>query len=278
LSVRAAGHRAAKFESRFSQGDVSPARPLTTRFARMPAEPQNPATAAPQTATGMGCARCAVRELGFCRTWLDQSQDAIAQSEKVIPARRLVFRAKDLLYNVPVICAGWSAVAAYLPNGRRQILSFPLPGEFVWPSLVFVDGPARDVEAVTPIRYRVFDRTAMREQIAARPKLLERLLRDCHEEKERLSELVVDLGRRRAEERVARLVLDLMTRLDQHGLKRGNTIDFPLRQTHVADALGLTTVYINEVLRDFRDKGIFEITGRSLTVLDPFKLSLVANR
>jgi len=233
----------------------------------------------------MGCTGCVVRGLGFCRAWLDQGQDVsvpglpvIAQIEKAMPARRLVFRASDRLDNVPVICAGWGAVTSYLPSGRRQILSFPLPGEFVSPSLIFVDGPARDVEAVTQIRYRVFDRMAMREQITARPKLLERLFRDCFEEKERLAELVIDLGRRRAEERVARLILDLMTRLGRHDLLRGKTIDFPLRQTHVADALGLTSVYINQVLQNFRDNGIFEITDRSLTVLDPFKLNLVANR
>ena len=250
----------------------------------MPAEPRKSAAAKLEPASAMGCTGCAARRLGLCGEWLDPGQDAsapgvapVAQSERVMPARRLIFRAKDRLDNVPVICAGWGAVAAYLPDGRRQILSFPLPGEFVSPSLVFGDAPARDVETVTPIRYRVFDRMAMREQITARPKLLERLFRDCCEEKERLSELVIDLGRRRAEERVARLVLDLMTRLGRHDLKRGNTIDFPLRQPHIADALGLTTVYINALLRDFRDNGIFEIANRSLTVLDPLKLKLAAN-
>ena len=254
-------------------------------FVYMSAQLSKSATARPQSASGMGCTGCAVRGLGFCRAWLDQGEGVsapglpvIAQIEKAMPARRLVFRATDRLDNVPVICAGWGAVTSYLPSGRRQILSFPLPGEFVSPSLIFADGPARDVEAVTQIRYRVFDRMAMREQITARPKLLERLFRDCFEEKERLAERVIDLGRRRAEERVARLVLDLMSRLGRHDLLRGKTIDFPLRQTHVADALGLTSVYIDQVLQNFRDNGIFEITDRSLTVLDPFKLNLVANR
>lgn len=233
----------------------------------------------------MGCSGCVVRGLGFCRFLLDQGLEptaanapSIAQVEKIVPARRLIFRAADRIDGLPVICAGWGAVVAYLPNGRRQILSFPLPGEFVSPSLIFADGPFRDVEAVTPVRYRSFDRVTVRERMSMHPGLLARLFKDCVNEKERLEELVIDLGRRRAEERVARLILDLTERLARHDLQRGKTIDFPLRQTHVADALGLTPVYINQVLQSFRDSGVLEISGRSLTVFDPFKLGLLANR
>jgi len=233
----------------------------------------------------MGCMGCAVRGLGFCRFSLDQGLEAaradtpqVAQVERVAPARRPIFRASDRIDGLPVICAGWGAVVAYLPNGRRQILSFPLPGEFISSSLVFADVPFRDVEAVTPVHYRSFDRATVRQHMTIRPGLFERLFKDCITEKERLEELAIDLGRRSAEERVARLILDLTERLAKHDLQRGSTIDFPLRQTQIADALGLTPVYTNQVLRKFRNSGILKIVGRTLTVLDPLKLSLLANR
>jgi len=239
----------------------------------------------PQSATGMGCTGCAARAVGLCRAWLSRGLEdsvpglpAITQFERAVPARRLVFRASECRDYVPVICAGWGAVVAYLPSGQRQILSFPLPGEFVSPSLIFADGPARDVEAVTPVRCRTFDRTKVREQMIGRPKFLKKIFEDCFEEKERLAELVIDLGRRRAEERVARLVLHLMQRLGKHDMASGGTIDFPLRQAHIADALGLTPVYINQILQNFRDDGIFEIANRKLRVLDPVKLHLAANK
>jgi len=52
---------------------------------------------------------------------------------------------------------------------------------------------------------------------------------------------------RSAEQRVARLILTLMDRLEKWGMVRDQAFNFPRRQTHVADALGLTTPYVNQV-------------------------------
>ena len=54
------------------------------------------------------------------------------------------------------------------------------------------------------------------------------------------------------------------------------TIDFPLRQHHVADATGLTAVHVSKVLSEFRRNGLIEISDRSLTILKPAEFQRIA--
>jgi CRP/FNR family transcriptional regulator, anaerobic regulatory protein len=98
------------------------------------------------------------------------------------------------------------------------------------------------------------------------------------EEKARSDQLVVDLGRRTADERIARLILNLADRLTQRGLAQPDTaeMDFPLRQHHIADATGLTPGHVTKVLTDFRKNGLIVISDRPLTIRDPAGFRRVA--
>jgi CRP-like cAMP-binding protein len=202
----------------------------------------------------------------------------IMQFEKTVGARRPVFRAGEPVDHVPVVCEGWAAIVEYLPNGRRQILGFTVPGEFITASLVFSTSLSHDVEAVTPVLYRNFDRAALRETLAKSPDLVERLVASSIAEKERADELIIDLGRRRAEQRVARLILQAMERMARNNQVVDNSFNFPLRQTHIADALGLTAAYVNQVLTSFRQDRLINIENRALTVLDLSRLRLLVEQ
>ena len=93
------------------------------------------------------------------------------------------------------------------------------------------------------------------------------------EEKDRSDQLIVDLGRRTADERIARLILNLAERLSQRRMTRTTEtsaveMEFPLRQHHIADATGLTAVHVNRVMSAVRSAGLIETNERSLTILD----------
>ncbi len=215
--------------------------------------------------------------LGLCDMLLDAatnrplSDAAPAQLEKSAAARRLILRSREPISSVHVICRGWAATSEYLRNGRRQILPFALPGDLVCASL-FADVSRYNVEAVTRVNYRSFDRAALCVATRTRPDLVDLITRLAASQMERIAELAVDLGRRSAAQRVARLILSLMERLEKSGMVRDQAFNFPLRQTHIADALGLTTPYVNQVLNTFRRKGLISFEKRSLTVLDAPRL------
>jgi CRP-like cAMP-binding protein len=193
-----------------------------------------------------------------------------------VPARRTIWRERESVAGVPLICRGWAAATASTSDGRRQILSFLLPGEPV--SAVLVSEPVIKyaVEAITDVRYRLFRRADVRAALARDPAMIAALSRQWSEESARAVQLALDLGQRSAPERIARLILNLADRLARRGLMRERTLDFPLRHRHIADATGLTPVHAGKVLTEFRRAGLLEITDRSLTLSNPNELCRIA--
>ena len=193
----------------------------------------------------------------------------IPQAGHTTKARRLIVHEQDFPDAVPVICSGWAASIKLLADGRRQILTFLLPGDIVSTGLLFGPRPARVIEAITDVRYRTFKRRELKSFLFKRTEFLDKVLNAWVEEQVRTDRLVVDLGRRSGEERIARLILNLAQRLKERDMMQDAThMDFPLRQHHIADATGLTQVHVSKVVSDFRRNGLVEFHRRSLTILD----------
>ena len=79
---------------------------------------------------------------------------------------------------------------------------------------------------------------------------------------------LVDVGRRSAIGRVAQLILEIENRLDERGQVRDGAFHFPMRQEHMADALGLTTVYVNRTLDRLRKEGVIDFKRDRMKVIN----------
>jgi CRP-like cAMP-binding protein len=224
------------------------------------------------------CIACPSAALDVCTKHATEVPGAaeIPQTELTIPRRRIICRAQDLIDTVLFVCEGWAASLVTLSNGDRQILSFLLPGDIVSSALLFRPTPSCLVETITDVTCRSYDRAEyMRRTISDRD-AFGALSNLWILEKESADRLAVDLGRRTAEERIARLILSLMERLSARGMTQGATMDFPLRQHHVADATGLTPVHVSKLLTDLRRRGLIRINDRSLEILDDSALRRIA--
>jgi CRP-like cAMP-binding protein len=80
--------------------------------------------------------------------------------------------------------------------------------------------------------------------------------------------LMTALGQRSAEERIAYLFLHLMQRIAARSVIRDQRYRLPLRQQHIADAVGLTSVHVSRVIGLFRDQGLVEFSSGILQVLN----------
>jgi len=222
--------------------------------------------------------------LGLCSLLIDLDLDrtqqnastAISQKHSVFPARRAIFFHGSIIEGVPIICDGWATSVLRLSKGRRQILSILLPGDMVAGRLLFEPQLQVSIDAITNGSYRTFDRSQLRSAMAASTKIFDKLLSAYNDERNRADQLIADLGQRTASERIARLLLDIWTRLEKAGKVEDDSVEFPLRQTHIADATGLTTVYVSKVINAFRNDGLAEVTDRSLKILDIEKLRHMA--
>lgn len=182
--------------------------------------------------------------------------------------RQTLIRGGERLLGVPVLVEGWAARVSRLPDGRRQILSFLLPGDLISAGSVFTERLAYFVEAVTPVRCIYYDRADFAAQLSADSRKFNAFVSLLLGDKDRAYQLAVDLGRRDAAERIARLILNLMQRLSSRGLVMDGAFDLPLRQQHIADATGLTSVHVNRVFCAFRQNGVLDMRNGRLFVLN----------
>jgi CRP-like cAMP-binding protein len=79
---------------------------------------------------------------------------------------------------------------------------------------------------------------------------------------------MVGIGRRSAFTRVAHLFCELIVRMQAVGLSSDYSVELPLTQTDIADALGLSTVHVNRTLQEIRSAGLIKLSRGRLVVLD----------
>ena len=81
-------------------------------------------------------------------------------------------------------------------------------------------------------------------------------------------EWMVGIGRRSAFTRVAHLFCELIVRMQAVGLCSDYSVELPVTQTDIADALGLSTVHVNRTLQEIRGAGLIKFSRGRLVALD----------
>jgi CRP-like cAMP-binding protein len=208
---------------------------------------------------------------------LNSPQDANWQHFRTVPAGTLIAPRNQLSEDVFVLCSGWGFQFFQLQNGRRQILNFILPGNHFSATLVFKERFHFSVKALTEVQISGLQRAEIQSRLAANPGVLRALAKSLIDEAAAADEMRVALGQRSAEERIAYLFLHLMQRLAARSMFREQRYPFPLRQQHIADAVGLTPVHVSRVLSLFRARGIVELSEGVLRVSNLAELERIGS-
>lgn len=214
--------------------------------------------------------------------------DITAAEERVlepIVARRVeVRKGADLVVQgepdetAYVILEGWALRHRQLADGRRQILNFLLPGDWIGLTAIAFLSADHSVTAVTPALVAPVALPDISGLFRNHVRLALGIYWTAAQEEAVVAEHLVDVGRRSAFERLGHLFLETLLRLETVGLAAPDgSFDFPLNQTAVADALGLSHVHVNRTLKRLRREGLVEIVGRRARVLDRRKLQRAAN-
>lgn len=227
-----------------------------------------------------GCDACPFRHVGLCHAVMGTHPDVKRRRKKqgLIRARQHLFRSGETSNRIVVVRSGWALRSAMTADGRRQVLSILLPGDIAGGELL-VRGQIRNpIQTITPVDYCVFEVDQLKEIAAEDPKLVWTFVDLCFSGREASEARLVDLGRRNAEQRLARLILELHERLTAKNLAEEDSIPFPLRQQSIADMLGLTQVHVSRVMRSLRENRIVQVRNGVLTILDMNALVEVAQQ
>jgi CRP-like cAMP-binding protein len=164
-----------------------------------------------------------------------------------------------------ILADGWVCSYKLLPSGTRQIVDFQVPGDFLGLRSVLFRTSDHNVEALTKVEVSEVSSNDLIFAFANTPRLATAVLWAASRDEAMVVEHLVDIGRRNALERTAHFLLELGARLKLVGLGTKEGYPCPLSQYMLADALGLSAVHINRVLRQLREKGL--LTFRSGQVI-----------
>ncbi len=223
------------------------------------------------------CADCKVRLHSICAA-LDPDElnalEALSHPTRY-GARSTLFSQDETAESVFNVTEGMVRLYKLLPDGRRQIVGFALPGDFL--GLALMDRFGVSAEAVGDVTVCRFPRKAFAAYLDTKPHLLRRLHEFAGHELSLAQEQMVLLGRRSAEERVASFLVSLRERLARIGQK-SVTLALPMSRQDIADFLGLTIETVSRTMtRLAREKTILVVPD-GVRLLRPEQLESIAAR
>lgn len=171
-----------------------------------------------------------------------------------------------------VLLTGLACRYKILPDGERQITAFLIPGDLCDAEVFILKEMDHAVGALVASTAAIIPADVMRKLLREVSAVSEALWWGTLTDLAVLRERIVDIGRRDSSERLAHLLYELLVRYRVAGLARDHVFDFPITQTDLADATGLTPSHVNRVLQRFREDGLIELRSRTLKVTDPVRL------
>ncbi|EQB01098.1 CRP-like cAMP-binding protein [Sphingobium wenxiniae] len=207
------------------------------------------------------------------RSILNEEEQAAILSIKgrqaEIEPHRDIIRPGELTDFSCLIVSGFAARFGQLDNGHRQITAIHIAGDMcdlyslMLPKVEWALQALSARLAILKVAHR-----DLLDLVHAYPGIAEAFWRDCVADGSITSQWVVNIGRRDARMRTAHLFCEIGVRMERAGLGRRTAFPLSAVQTQLADALGMTPVHMNRIIRGLRRDNLLIIQGRDVQVPD----------
>jgi CRP/FNR family transcriptional regulator len=211
----------------------------------------------------------------FVPAELERTEFANLARRISFPAKSTVFAESEPSTAIYILRSGTAALYKMLPDGRRQILGFALPGDFL--GSPFSDRYTCSVDAITEVTARQFLREGFLTFLQAKPKSLYLMLEATLQETNAARDHMLLLGCRSAEEKLAGFILDWRARVGRRGAL-ANLVPLPMCRRDVADYVGLTIETISRVLKKLEQEHVIRVLPKALQLMGPTERPLLFDR
>ena len=194
-----------------------------------------------------------------------------------VGARSTVIQQGDLPRVAHLLVQGQAYRYRLLPDGRRQITAFLVPGDVCDLEAVMRGRADFGVVAATSCVLGEMPADAVNSTGELDLDLQQALHRQLLRNEAIAREWMVGLGRRSAGERLAHLICELHERLWHAGAGERYRYRLELTQDELADILGLSNVHINRTLTELRRVGLMEFRNKVVHILDHTALTQLAD-
>ncbi|MBM1170616.1 Crp/Fnr family transcriptional regulator [Microvirga arabica] len=194
---------------------------------------------------------------------------------QVIKADQDIVREGDRPSRSCLLLSGFTCVYKITAGGKRQIVSFNIPGDIPDLQSLHLKVLDNSVATISQCRVGFITHDDLRDLCNRYPRITSAFWRETLIEAAIFREWVTNVGRREGVSRMAHVLCELLVRLKAVGLVEDHACDLPITQSEFADALGFTTVHVNRVLQQMRAEGLIVTQGTRLTIPDWDRLKQV---
>jgi CRP-like cAMP-binding protein len=178
-----------------------------------------------------------------------------------------------------IVASGWACRLRALPDGRRQIVSFFVPGDTI--GILDVQHPAAQCTIAAITDLELLNAAKLVEVLSkadgAMPNIVEAFRKEPVRRRVQQLDHILRLGRLTALERTAHLFLELNDRMSAVGLAQNERFPLPLTQSQLGEALGLSLVHVNRTMQQLRRDGLVELKSGWASILDRERMELLCD-
>ena len=195
-----------------------------------------------------------------------QALESLPMQVTLIKGDRDIVREGDRPSRSCLILSGFACTYKVTQDGKRQIVSFNLPGDI--PDLQSLHLKVLDtsIGTVSLCKVGFVTHEDLYDLCGAYPRIAAALWRETLIDAAIFREWMINVGRREGPHRMAHLLCELLVRLKAVGLVEDHACDLPITQNEFADALGFTTVHVNRIIQQLRNEGLIEMKGERLFI------------
>lgn len=179
--------------------------------------------------------------------------------------------------HVFTVLSGWGLREKTLEDGRRQIMNFVMPGDLLGLQAAMFDEMDHSVEALTSMTLCVFQRSDLANLFHTQPGLAHTVVWHAARGERLMDANLLSIGRCTARERIVQALLIIFGKAERLGLvTRDGSVDVPITQQHIADALGLSLVHTNRTLKALIADGLVAWRAGRLRIIDSEGMQKIA--
>lgn len=187
-----------------------------------------------------------------------------AAAPRVLQAREHIFFEGDVKDHVYLVERGTVCLYKTLPDGRRQIVDFGYPGDFI--GLGSPGDHVFSAQAITLTRLRCLSAGLLHEVALHDPQVSMQLYRAMSDQLLAARDLLLTVGQRNATERLGALLFALSRRNARIGADP-ERLALPMTRADIADFLSLTIETVSRTFTKLRQAGVIDLVQSSLVVI-----------
>jgi CRP-like cAMP-binding protein len=221
-----------------------------------------------------------LRRLGTTSLLAREDAEAIRRlpvTLRSFQADQVIVRDGDRPSECCLVIEGFCHRSKTIADGGRQILSIHIPGEIPDLQSLHLVVMDHDLTTMSECRLAFISHVALREMLRSRPSLAGLFWRDTLIDAAMFRDWIVNVGQRPAVSRVAHMLVEIRERLRAIGRTSGPSYALPMTQERIAEAMGISPVHANRVIRSLREDGILDLNRGQVTVLDERRLQDLAD-